>query len=111
MSKTLEFYFDFGSPTAYLAHKRLGQLGRQYGLEVRYIPMLLGGVFKALEGEETSQDRRYTEAEAGVRWTMAPDWSLHVAYQYRYQKYDVVPDEAQSNGVFVAVIWTPLRPN
>jgi 2-hydroxychromene-2-carboxylate isomerase len=47
MSKTLEFYFDFGSPTAYLAYKRLGQLSEQYGLEVIYKPMLLGGVFKA----------------------------------------------------------------
>jgi 2-hydroxychromene-2-carboxylate isomerase len=47
MSKTLEFYFDFGSPTAYLAHKRLQQLSDQYPLEVTYIPMLLGGVFKA----------------------------------------------------------------
>lgn len=47
MSKTLEFYFDFGSPTAYLAHKRLKQLREQYDLTVRYTPMLLGGVFKA----------------------------------------------------------------
>ncbi len=47
MSKTVDFYFDFGSPTAYLAHKRLQQLGEQYGLQVRYMPMLLGGVFKA----------------------------------------------------------------
>ncbi len=47
MSKTLEFYFDFGSPTAYLAHKRLGQLSDQYPLQVQYRPMLLGGVFKA----------------------------------------------------------------
>ena len=48
MSKTLEFYFDFGSPTAYLAHKRLGQLAAQYPLDVIYKPMLLGGVFKAI---------------------------------------------------------------
>lgn len=47
MRKTLEFYYDFGSPTAYLAHKRLGQLAAQYALEVIYRPMLLGGVFKA----------------------------------------------------------------
>lgn len=49
MSKTLDFYFDFGSPTAYLAYKRLGQLTEQYGLQVNYKPMLLGGVFKAAE--------------------------------------------------------------
>ena len=47
MSKQLEFYFDFGSPTAYLAHCRLGQLATQYGIEIQYRPMLLGGVFKA----------------------------------------------------------------
>ena len=47
MGTTLEFYFDFGSPTAYLAHKRLQQLCDKYPLEVEYKPMLLGGVFKA----------------------------------------------------------------
>ena len=47
MNKALEFYFDFGSPTAYLAHKRLQQLTDQYPLDVIYKPILLGGVFKA----------------------------------------------------------------
>lgn len=47
MSKTVEFYFDFGSPTAYLAYKRLQQLRAQYDLDIEYRPMLLGGVFKA----------------------------------------------------------------
>ncbi len=36
MSATLEFYFDFGSPTAYLAHKRLGQLASQYAKDSRH---------------------------------------------------------------------------
>ena len=43
----LDFYFDFGSPTAYLAYKRLQQLQGQYDLTIHYKPMLLGGVFKA----------------------------------------------------------------
>ena len=47
MRKTLDFYFDFGSPTAYLAHKRLGHLAALYPLDVTYKPILLGGVFKA----------------------------------------------------------------
>jgi len=47
MSKKIEFCFDFGSPTAYLAHKRLQQLREQYDLSVDYIPVLLGGIFKA----------------------------------------------------------------
>ena len=47
MSRTLEFYFDFGSPTTYLANKRLQQLREQYDLHIEYIPILLGGIFKA----------------------------------------------------------------
>ncbi|WP_299973175.1 2-hydroxychromene-2-carboxylate isomerase [uncultured Pseudoteredinibacter sp.] len=47
MRKTIEFYFDFGSPTAYLAHMRLQQLSKQYDCQVEYRPMLLGGIFKA----------------------------------------------------------------
>ena len=49
MSTQLDFYFDFGSPTAYLAYRRLKQLEQQYDLEVVYKPMLLGGVFKATD--------------------------------------------------------------
>ncbi|MCP5165316.1 MAG: 2-hydroxychromene-2-carboxylate isomerase [Pseudomonadales bacterium] len=47
MPAQLDFYFDFGSPTAYLAYRRLRQLAGQYPLQVNYHPMLLGGVFKA----------------------------------------------------------------
>ncbi len=47
MTQTIDFYFDFGSPTAYLAHKRLQQLKTQYGCTIDYKPVLLGGLFKA----------------------------------------------------------------
>ena len=47
MTVELEFYYDFGSPTAYLAFKRLGQLAEQYDLRITYMPILLGGIFKA----------------------------------------------------------------
>ncbi len=47
MLMQVEFYFDVGSPTAYLAYCRLQQLQSEYALELDYKPMLLGGVFKA----------------------------------------------------------------
>jgi 2-hydroxychromene-2-carboxylate isomerase len=47
MSITIDFYFDFGSPTAYLAYKRLQQLKQQYSFDINYKPVLLGGIFKA----------------------------------------------------------------
>lgn len=47
MSKTVEFYFDFGSPAAYLAWRRIGAVAERTGATVKPIPILLGGVFKA----------------------------------------------------------------
>ena len=46
-AKTIEFCFDFGSPTTYLAHTQLPQLAADTGAQIQYMPMLLGGVFKA----------------------------------------------------------------
>ena len=45
--KTIEFWFDFGSPTTYLAHTQLPRIARETGARLLYRPMLLGGVFKA----------------------------------------------------------------
>jgi len=46
-AKTIEFLFDFGSPTTYLAHTQLPRIAAETGARVDYVPMLLGGVFKA----------------------------------------------------------------
>ena len=43
----LDFYFDFGSPTAFLANSRLRQLQQEYDVKIYYKPVLLGGIFKA----------------------------------------------------------------
>ncbi len=45
--KRIEFFFDFGSPTTYLAHTQMPLLARRTGAEIVYRPMLLGAVFKA----------------------------------------------------------------
>ena len=47
MSKTLEFYFDLGSPATYLAYTQLPKICKQTDSQLIYRPMLLGGVFKA----------------------------------------------------------------
>lgn len=47
MSKTLEFFFDLGSPATYLAYTQLPALCAATGTQLVYKPMLLGGVFKA----------------------------------------------------------------
>jgi len=48
VSKTVDFYYDFGSPAAYLAWTQLPGMCERHGAEINYRPMLLGGLFKAV---------------------------------------------------------------
>ena len=43
----VEFQFDFGSPNAYLAELVIPSIERRTGVKFDYVPVLLGGVYKA----------------------------------------------------------------
>lgn len=47
MSKTIEFFFDVGSPATYLAWTQLPALAKRTQAHIIWRPMLLGGVFQA----------------------------------------------------------------
>ena len=47
MTKTVDFYFDFASPNAYLSHQVVLGIEERTGVKFNYIPVLLGGIFKA----------------------------------------------------------------
>jgi len=64
---------------------------------------------QALEGADPSADRRYAEAEVGLGWYWAPEWSFGVAYKYRRQKYDADLDSAESSGISATLAWAPPR--
>jgi 2-hydroxychromene-2-carboxylate isomerase len=61
----VEFHFDFGSPNAYLAHRVIPAIEARTGARFRYVPVLLGGVFKA------TGNRSPVEAFAGIRNKLA----------------------------------------
>ncbi len=46
-SLKVEFQFDFGSPNAYLAELVLPSIEKRTGVKFDYVPVLLGGVYKA----------------------------------------------------------------
>ncbi|MBS0411539.1 MAG: 2-hydroxychromene-2-carboxylate isomerase [Proteobacteria bacterium] len=58
---TVEFHFDFGSPNAYLSHLVIPAIEAHTGVRFRYVPVLLGGVFKA------TGNRSPGESLAGIR--------------------------------------------
>jgi len=47
MTRTLEFYYDYGSPYSYLADTQVEAIAKRAGAALVRKPMLLGGVFKA----------------------------------------------------------------
>ncbi|HJO11055.1 MAG TPA: DsbA family protein, partial [Gammaproteobacteria bacterium] len=47
MTTQVEFHFDFGSPNAYLAHKVIPEIEQRSDIKFTYVPVLIGGVFKA----------------------------------------------------------------
>lgn len=87
MSKTIEFFFDFGSPTTYLAHTQLPRIAREAGTELVYRPMLLGGVFKATgnaspvmvpaKGRWMGQDIARWARRWGVPFTFNPHFPIN----------------------------------
>ena len=48
--KSIDFYYDYGSPTAYLAWTQIKNLDIE-AYKVTYFPILLGGVFKATDNK------------------------------------------------------------
>jgi 2-hydroxychromene-2-carboxylate isomerase len=58
---SVEFHFDFGSPNAYLAHRVIPAIEARTGARFRYVPVLLGGVFKA------TGNRSPAESLQGIR--------------------------------------------
>lgn len=47
MSKRIEFYFDLGSPSAYLAYTQLPAIAAEAHAEIDWRPVLLGGILQA----------------------------------------------------------------
>jgi 2-hydroxychromene-2-carboxylate isomerase len=53
--------FDFGSPNAFLSHEAIPAIEARIGVKFEYVPILLGGIFKA------TNNRSPAETLAGVK--------------------------------------------
>ena len=108
MARSVEFFFDYGSPYSYLANTQLPALRARSGCEIVYRPMLLGGVFKATGNQSPALEpveakRRYGAAEIlrwverlGVAFQMNPHFPINTLGLMR------AAHAAQKHGVFDA---------
>ncbi|WP_339525398.1 2-hydroxychromene-2-carboxylate isomerase [Pseudomonas sp. EA_35y_Pfl2_R111] len=87
MNKTVEFFFDFGSPASYLAWTQLPRIAREAGAQIVWRPMLLGGVFKATgnqspvnipaKGRYMLQDLARFAKRYGVTMAFSPSFPIN----------------------------------
>lgn len=50
-----QFLFDFGSPNAFLAHGAIPAIEARTGAKFEYVPVLLGGIFKATNNKSPAE--------------------------------------------------------
>jgi len=87
MSKTVEFFFDFVSPTAFIAHEVLPKIVDRAGAALTYRPMFLGGVMKATgnsppamvpaKGAWMAQDLSRWCKKYGVSYAFNPNFPMN----------------------------------
>jgi 2-hydroxychromene-2-carboxylate isomerase len=49
------FMFDFGSPNAFLSHEAIPAIEQRTGTKFEYVPILLGGIFKATNNKSPAE--------------------------------------------------------
>jgi len=85
--RTVEFFFDVGSPTSYLAWRQLPKIAAETGATIDWRPMLLGGVFKATgnaspaavlaKGRWMNEDLQRWAARYGVTLRFNPHFPIN----------------------------------
>jgi 2-hydroxychromene-2-carboxylate isomerase len=100
MTRTLEFFYDYGSPYSYLADTQVEAIARRAGATLVRKPMLLGGVFKA-----TGNASPMT-VELKSKWSAfdMPMWSRHYGVPFNRNPFFPVNTLALMRGAAAAQI-------
>ena len=100
MTRTLEFYYDYGSPYSYLADSQVEAIARRADATLVRQPMLLGGVFKA-----TGNASPMT-VEQKSKWSAfdLPMWARHYGVPFQRNPFFPVNTLALMRGAAAAQI-------
>ncbi len=106
MASTIDFYFEFSSPYGYLASTRIEALAAETGRPLRWHPILLGPMFKAmgsapltnipLKGEYALRDFRRSAMLAGIPYAQPEPFPIATVAAARAAVYALrqCPDQA-----------------
>lgn len=100
MARTLEFYFDYGSPYSYLADTQVEAIAQRAGASLVRKPMLLGGVFKATSNHSPAE---LPQKSAWSGFDM-PMWARHYGVPFQRNPFFPVNTLALMRGAAAAQI-------
>lgn len=100
MTRTLEFYYDYGSPYSYLADTQVEAIAHRTGATLVRKPMLLGGVFKATGNQSP------TALAQKSLWSSfdMPMWARHYGVPFQRNPFFPVNTLALMRGAAAAQI-------
>jgi 2-hydroxychromene-2-carboxylate isomerase len=98
----LEFFFDCSSPWTYLAFQRVRPLAAETGAELVWRPILVGGVFNAVNGSVYEQRANPVPAKARYYAKDLRDWARHAGIRIGAPKPFPVNSVKGMRGCFVA---------
>lgn len=100
MTRTLEFYYDYGSPYSYLADTQVEAIAKRAGAALVRKPMLLGGVFKATGNHSPAE---LPQKSAWSAFDM-PMWARHYGVPFQRNPFFPVNTLALMRGAAAAQI-------
>ena len=79
MTKSIEFYFDFSSPYAYLGFKEIKKYEKKYQFQIKYMPIFLGGLhnsagitpaaFNKIKSKHMVQDTKLVANKKNIKFS------------------------------------------
>ena len=79
MTKSIEFYFDFSSPYAYLGFKEIKKYEKKYPFQIKYMPIFLGGLhnsagitpaaFNKIKSKHMIQDTKLVAIKKNIKFS------------------------------------------
>ena len=79
MTKSIEFYFDFSSPYAYLGFKEIKKYEKKYPFQIKYMPIFLGGLhnsagitpaaFNKIKSKHMIQDTKLVANKKNIKFS------------------------------------------
>jgi 2-hydroxychromene-2-carboxylate isomerase len=101
--------FDFGSPNAFLSHEAIPAIEKRTGVKFDYVPILLGGIFKAtnnkspaetLAGVKNKREFQALETERFVRRFQVKPYTWNPFFPVNTLNLMRAAIAAQAEGVF-----------